>query len=105
MVFWYTARGFLPLGHPFPLALMYGQGGPDPVAIDALFRTITVEKMVIGLPCVQRRAQQAEVAHDRTFMRRMGEALAKPAIPKELRARALDFFLCVFNTWLSELPL
>ncbi len=105
---WYIAVlivAFYRWGIPFPTILYIARMGPDAVATDALFRAITVEKEVMRLPWVLQRMQEAKEQNDHVFMRHIKQAAARLSVPKELRGRALDFFLCVFNTWLKGLSL
>jgi hypothetical protein len=96
---------FYRYGIPFPTILYIARVGPDTIAIDALFRAITIEKKVIDLPWVQRRIEEAKARNDRPFLHSIKQASKKTAVPKDLRGRALDFFLCVFNPWLNELSI
>lgn len=96
---------FYRYGIPFPTILYIARVGPDTIAMDALCQAITVEKKVMDLPWVQRRIEEAKDRNDRPFLHSIKQALKKTAVPKDLRGRALDFFLCVFNPWLNELSI
>ena len=105
---WYlgvNVVSFFQWGLPFPVLLRIAREASDPVATTALARAIAIDKSVLGLPWAIRRLEEAASKDDKTLMCEIGEALAAATVPKRLRADAVDFFLCMFDPWLSELPL
>lgn len=105
---WYlgvNVVSFSQWGIPFPFLLRIAREASGPIATTALARAIAIDKSVLGLPWAMRRFEEAASKHDKMFMQEIREALAAPAVPKRLRADAVDWFLCMFDPWLSELPL
>ena len=90
---------------PFPFLLFLARDGSDPIAKAAFFRVIGIDKTAITLPWARQRIEEAAIKNDKEFLRKLGQALVAPSIPKQLKATALDFFLCLFNSWLEELSL
>lgn len=92
-------------GIPFPFLLRIAREASGPVAKTALARAIAIDKPVLGLSWAIQRLEEAALRNDKAFMREIGEALATATIPRKLKAEALDFFLCMFDPWLREMPL
>ena len=96
---------FFQWGTLFPVLLRIAREASDPVAKNALGQAIAIDKSVLGLSWAIRRLEEAASRNDNAFMREIGEALTIATVPKKLKAEALDFFLCIFDQWLSGLPL
>jgi hypothetical protein len=105
---WYlgvNVVSFFQWGILFPFLLRIAREASGPVATTALARAIAIDKSVLGLSWAMRRLEEAASKHDKMFMQEIGEALAASAVPKRLRADVKEFFLCLFDSWLSELSL
>ncbi len=105
---WHTVLNIgssLRWGIPFPILLHVAKEGPEPVALDALCRCVTVEKTVITLPWFVERLEKAKAENNQRFMKRLGQAIAAIPVPQKLQAHIVDVFLCLFDVWLRELSI